>query len=155
MPKADQFDHNFPVVILFVYQDEVRDHHGISQEEHLTFTRKSPMSAFVTHLLLKLASKVCFKTAIERSGAFEMGTECAGVVEVIEHFPCCLRRAHMCKQLPAVAQQERGEKRGHLSAIAERRRHKRRNGAIQINAIAFLLLWLRPEHQFEEFDVAP
>src|SRR6266699_2093556 len=77
------------------------------------------------------------------------------MIEAIEHFPGSLRWTHARSQPPAVAEQERGEKRGHLPPVAERGGHKRGNRAIEINMIASLLLWLGPEHQFEELDVPP
>src|SRR5205823_12129977 len=58
-------------------------------------------------------------------------------------------------QPPLLTEKQCREKGCHLSPIAHRRRDKRRDGAIQIDTIPSLSLWLGPKHQFEKFDVFP
>src|SRR6266700_5214147 len=50
MPEAYQLNHNFPVFILIVGQNKVRDHHRIFEKKHFTFTSESPVPAFASHL---------------------------------------------------------------------------------------------------------
>src|SRR5207237_5394030 len=70
MPEADQLDHNFTVFILIINENEIWDHHRISQKEHLAFTRELPVSSFISHLLLEFARDVRLKTAVESTKAF-------------------------------------------------------------------------------------
>src|SRR6266567_9449335 len=64
MPEAHQLDHNFPLFILIVDQNKVRDHHRISQQEHLTLAGELPVSSFIPHFLLELARKVLLQAAV-------------------------------------------------------------------------------------------
>ncbi len=75
MPEADQLDHNFAVFILIVNENEVWDHHRISQQEHLAFTCELPVSSFISHLLLEFAREVRLQTTVEKTRAFEKRTQ--------------------------------------------------------------------------------
>src|SRR6266852_2034155 len=71
MPEAHQLNHNLPVFILLIGQNKVRDHHRISQQEHLALTRELPVSSFISHFLLELARKVLLQAAIKRAALLE------------------------------------------------------------------------------------
>src|SRR5689334_8469751 len=113
------------------------------------------MSPFPTHLLLELTRKICLQTTIKQSTLLKMRLERRTRIQPVGQRLRCMRWMNGRHHVPLLAKKQRVEKCCHLSAIAQRRRHKRRDWAIQIDAISSFAPWLGPEHQLEEFDVFP
>src|SRR5712692_8491238 len=78
-----------------------------------------------------------------------------GMVETVEHLSSPLGWIDVGVHAPLLAQKYSRQKCCKLPAIPECGRDKGRDRPIQIDAVASPLLWLGPEHQFEQFDVLP
>src|SRR5258708_35358708 len=104
MPEAYQLNHNLPVFILVVGQNKVRDHHRVSQQEHLTLAGELPVSSFISHLLLEFARKVLLQAAVERATLLELSPQGRGVIKPLVCGLPCLSRLGCCDQPPLLSE---------------------------------------------------